>query len=59
MLFRSKDEVNAFWQDIDDIPYAEMREADRNFLPDIIAGKYVKRRYVYDENFKLLDVVDL
>ena len=52
-------EVNAFWQDADSIPYAEMREADRDFLPDIIAGKYVKRRYVYDENFKLLDVVDL
>ena len=58
-LQENKDEVNAFWQDIDDIPYAEMREADRKFLPDIIAGKYVKRRYVYDENFKLLDVVDL
>ena len=55
----NEDEVNAFWQDADSIPYAEMREADRDFLPDIIAGKYVKRRYVYDENFKLLDVIDL
>lgn len=59
VLKENEAEVNAFWQDIDDIPYAEMREADRNFLPDIIAGKYVKRRYVYDEYFKLLEVIDL
>jgi len=55
----NKDEVTAFWQDIDNIPYEEMREADRDFLPDILAGQYVKRRYIYDENFKLLDVVNL
>ena len=53
------DEVEAFWVDEDKIPYAEMREADRNFLPDILARKYVKRRYNYDENFKLIDFVDL
>ncbi len=58
-LREKKDEVEAFWQDIDNIPYAEMREADRDFLPDILAGKTVNRRYIYDENFKLLDVVEL
>ncbi len=54
-----EDEVETFWVDADKIPYAEMREADQNFLPDIFAGKYVKRRYNYDENFKLIDFIDL
>lgn len=54
-----KDEVETFWQDIDKIPYAEMREADCDFLPDILAGKKVNRRYIYDDNFKLLEVINL
>ncbi|MBE6448528.1 MAG: 8-oxo-dGTP diphosphatase [Alphaproteobacteria bacterium] len=54
-----QDEVNAFWQDIDSIPYDEMREADRDFLPDILAGKYVKKRYIYDENFHIKEIIDL
>ncbi len=58
-LIEKPDEVNAFWQSEDEIPYAEMREADRSFLPEIMSGKYVRRRYVYDENFHILDVVDL
>lgn len=52
-------EVNAFWQDTDKVPYEEMREADRNFLPEIISGKYVKRRFIYDENFHIKEVIDL
>ena len=36
-----------------------MREADQNFLPEIISGKYVKRRFIYDDNFHVLDIVDL
>jgi len=52
-------EVDAFWQDANQIPYEEMREADRDFLPDVLAGKYVKRRYIYDENFHIKEIVDL
>ena len=52
-------EVNAFWQDIDEVPYEEMREADRNFLPEIISGKYVKRRFMYDENFHITEIINL
>ena len=55
----NEDEVDAFWQDADNIPYHEMREADRNFLPDILAGKYVNRRYIYDENFHIIDIINL
>ena len=58
-LHEKKDEVETFWQDADKIPYDQMREADRNFLPDILAGIPVNRRYIYDENFKLLDIINL
>lgn len=53
------DEVQLFWVDEDKIPYDKMREADKNFLPEIIAGKYVKRRFIYDENFHVIDIIDL
>lgn len=54
-----KDEVEVFWQDADKIPYDKMREADKDYLPEILAGKYVNKRYIYDENGKLLDIVNL
>ena len=58
-LIENKDEVNAFWVDKDSIPLEEMREADQNFMPDLLAGKYINRRYHYDENFKLKTVEEL
>lgn len=58
-LHEKSDEVNLFWVDEDKIPYDQMREADRNFLPEIIAGKYVKRRFIYDEDFHVIDIIDL
>lgn len=58
-LKSKEDEVETFWLDIDNIPYEEMREADRNFLPDILAGKYVNRRYHYDDNFHLLSIEEI
>ena len=58
-IIENKDEVSAFWVDKDKIPLDEMRQADRNFMPDILAGKYVNRRYNYDENFNLLSIEEL
>lgn len=55
----NKDEVDAFWIEEDKIPYEQMREADRNFLPEIMAGKYVKRRFIYDDDFHVIDIIDL
>ena len=52
-------EVDAFWVDTNKVPYEEMREADRNFLPDIISGQYVKRLFMYDENFHITEIVNL
>lgn len=58
-LKEKEDEVNVFWQNADNIPYEKMREADKNFLPEILSGKYIKRRFFYDENFKLEGFEDL
>jgi 8-oxo-dGTP pyrophosphatase MutT (NUDIX family) len=58
-LKESSDEVDVFWQDADKIPYDQMRAADKDFLPLILAGKYVRKSYFYDENFQIEKVVDL
>ena len=58
-IHENKDEVHAFWLNEDEIPYEQMREADRDFLPDILSGKFVRRRYLYDENFHLQGIQDL
>jgi 8-oxo-dGTP diphosphatase len=58
-IIENEAEVDAFWIDTDKVPYEEMREADRNFLPDIISGQYVKRRFMYDENFHITEIVNL
>ncbi|MBQ9235409.1 MAG: 8-oxo-dGTP diphosphatase [Alphaproteobacteria bacterium] len=54
-------EVEAFWLDKDNIPFEQMRAADRDFLPEILSGKFVRRRYFYDDNFQVAkseDIVD-
>ena len=43
-------EVETFWLDEDKIPFDKMRAADKDFLPDIFKGKYIKRRYYYAQN---------
>ena len=58
-LKEKEDDVNVFWQDTDSVPYDQMRAADRDFLPEILSGKYVKRRYFYDENFNLTGVEEI
>lgn len=58
-IVENKDEANVFWIDKSNIPYEDMREADKDFLPDILENKYVKRRYIYDENFHITDIINL
>lgn len=53
------DEVNLFWQDADNVPYDKMRTADRNFLPLILAGKFVKRRYFYAQDGEVERIEDI
>ena len=52
-------EVDVFWQDASAIPYDKMREADKDFLPLILAGQYVKRRYYYDSNSNIEKIEDI
>ena len=53
------DEVNLFWQDTDNLPYDKMRTADRDFLPLILAGKFVKRRYFYSADGEVERIEDI
>ena len=53
------EETCAFWQDGNEIPYEKMREDVKDFLPDVLNGKYVKRRYILDDNFHILEIVNL
>lgn len=48
-----KDEVDVFWQDADHIPYEKMRTADADFLPEILAGHTVNKRYFYNPDGSL------
>lgn len=53
------DEVNLFWQDVDNVPYDKMRTADRDFLPLILTGKFVKRRYFYSADGEVERIEDI
>ena len=52
-------ETEVFWQDADKIPYSQMREADRDFLPEVLAGCFVRRRYYYADDGHLVKVENL
>ncbi len=54
-----EEEVDVFWQNADSIPYESMREADKDFLPLILSGQYVKRRYFYTPDFKVERVEEI
>lgn len=57
---KAKDgEVEAFWLDENKIPFEDMREADKDFLPDILQGKYVKRRYFYSADFRVEKIEEI
>ncbi len=49
-IHANKEEVDVFWQPADQIPYEQMRAADSDFLPKILAGLTVKKRYYYTPN---------
>lgn len=58
-LKEKEGEVNAFWQDADKVPYDKMRAADKDFLPEILSGKYVSRRYYYDKDFNICKIENI
>jgi 8-oxo-dGTP diphosphatase len=56
------DEANPFWTRLDAIPYQSMWADDAYWLPEVLAGRYVEGRFVFDDDSMLssrLDVRDL
>ncbi|MFI3241328.1 MAG: NUDIX domain-containing protein [Alphaproteobacteria bacterium] len=58
-LIVNQEEVETFWQDENNIPYDKMREADKDFIPLILSGKYVKKAYFYNKDFNIEKIVNL
>jgi 8-oxo-dGTP diphosphatase / 2-hydroxy-dATP diphosphatase len=48
------DEMRPQWFDIKDVPFDEMWEADRHWIPAVLAGNQFTAEYLYDENDKIL-----
>ena len=58
-LSPKKDEVDVFWQPADDIPYDKMRTADADFLPEMLKGKILKKRYFYNPDGSLQKIENI
>ncbi len=52
-------EADVFWVSKKEIPYHQMRAADRDFIPQVLAGRFVKKQYIYDRDFRLIKTNDL
>lgn len=53
------DEADPFWIDIKDIPYNDMWEDDLLWLPHVIKGKYIKGRFIFDDDDMLSYDLDI
>ncbi|MCI8412102.1 MAG: 8-oxo-dGTP diphosphatase [Clostridia bacterium] len=51
---QESEEMNPKWFKINEIPYNQMFEDDRYWLPIILQGKKIKAFFEFDENWKLL-----
>lgn len=49
------DEMAPRWFKIDEIPYDEMWEDDRHWLPHILAGRKLKARFSFDKNDRMTE----
>jgi mutator protein MutT len=49
------EEMRPEWYKLDNIPYDDMWEDDRYWLPQILDGKRVHGSFTFDENDKMLD----
>jgi len=52
---RESEEVAPIWYRLDHLPYEEMWEDARHWLPRILAGEMLEASFTYDEAFELQD----
>ncbi len=48
------DEGELKWFKIDEIPYDKMWDDDPHWLPKVLAGEFIKMKFYFDQNTKLL-----
>ncbi len=51
---RDKGEGKLQWFNQEELPFAKMWADDKHWLPDVLRGKYVKKRFYFDQNSNLL-----
>jgi len=55
---RSSDEADPFWCDIDKLPWDNMWEDDRRWLPQTLEGKKFRGYYVFDDDKMLFEKLE-
>lgn len=55
----NSDEGELKWFKINDLPFKEMWEDDPHWLPRVFGGQFMKMRFCFDENGKLLKYENL
>ena len=55
---RSSDEADPFWCDLDKLPWDNMWEDDRHWLPLALAGKKLRGFYVFDDDRMLSEKLE-
>ncbi len=52
------DEADPFWQPVESIPYEEMWEDDKHWLPKAMKGIFVQGKFIFDEDTMLSKKID-
>ena len=58
-LIENAEEANVFWQDKENVPIDQMRDADKIWVPVALSGQDVNYRFFYDKNFNVEKVEEL
>ena len=53
------DEIRPEWYNLDSLPFENMWDDARYWLPDILKGKEMKREFLFDSNLKVVEKRDV